>query len=1799
MIIRASERKEKEEVLDQMEPLIAEWFDSKFDYLTEPQGYAIPLIHKRKNVLVSSPTGSGKTLTAFLSIINELFILDKEEKLENKIYCVYVSPLKALANDIRKNLERPLQELRELAKEEDKKIPNITTAIRSGDTPQSERRKMVKDPPHILITTPESLALVLSSPRFREKFDDVQYFIMDEIHDISSNKRGSYLSLNVERLEEHVKGTMTRVGLSATQAPIEEIARFLGGYENGKPREVNIIEVMGEKRMDLSVLSPVEDMTLLPYEVVNARMYDLLKEKVEEHRTTLIFTNTRSGAENVSYKLQERGIRNVAAHHGSLSKDTRINVEDMLKDGDLDAAVSSTSLELGIDVGYIDLVIQVGSPKSVAKGLQRIGRAGHAVEEESKGRMIVFEKDDLVECAVLTNQAYSHEIDRVNIPENNLDVLAQAIVGMSLEKRWEIEDVYKLIKRSHCFRNLSRKDFENTLDYLSDTYHYHVYPKIWCNKKEGVLGKKGGAQMIYYLNVGTIPSDSSYRVYSQQGAPLGSLSEKFVERLSYGDVFILGGRSYEFIDTKGTRVFVRDASGKKPTVPSWSGEMLPRSFDLSMAIARFRRSLSKKMIDEDKDIIEWLREEFKLDYGSAQTILSYFKEQLSFTKAIPTDKRLVLEGYIDEKDRFNIIFHACFGRRVNDALSRAYAYAISRKFNCSTRVAVNDDSFMVTTNKKMPLEEVVGLIRVDNVESILKRGVRNTELFKQRFRHCASRAFMILRNYKGRDYSVSKQKMRSVKILDTLREYDDFPIIKETYNEILYQVLDLKNAKQVLKSIEDHEVEVVTMDYSDTPSPFAHNIVMVGISDVIMMEDKSALLRQFHQSVLEKVIPKEEIEKFQFDRKDVEEHFFKKRPSFDNKEDMLEVIEEVGPVHVFREQGNHLFLHTERSYEEVRRWGRELLNDGKIRSIWIKDTYQWLNTGSIDSYLSTLDQGDIPHGAKPILESIENEPKTAKEIYRDIDLRLKDIKNILREMERRRRINRQGIDEEGDFRFGSLSLYDVDMEKVEEIILDFMEYTGPRSMEEIAYALSMPEDRALVALNNLMDAGRIVSGKLVLGEGTQYMLQEDYHDLRFPGEEYVSERAVSSYRAEKLFKKRDSIKKYFEDFVEASTSYDVFLRVEDFSLNEWGALREKDDLMEGRFLRGRVRYILSKDLNMFVGCYRVEALDREEENILELIKKGEANSLRELKNEADVDPERVKEIVKKLDKNLYIVRKFTGDEGWSSKNVYRAVDIEPMDRDKAKKELILRLLKAHGPVSLSDLRYMTGFRRRVVESILSSEVISGDVIKIMVGPSQRELYLMENEIDYLRSASKEDYEGLHILSRKDPYARPLWADIFGRYGDDYVFPIIKKSSVRGGVERWKMSGCIEVRHLDLDDISLIEESIDALDMMMDFHKKEGYDVLRIRHVNNKTPSEMDSAVLKEFIDNGYKLIQDMLVKGNVEEEVYSQKELRMMILRRQHLLDKQFSDVDSALKILKGARSEEELRERTQGTPSLRWKHRRGKVIKGKMVPPYVLYCYPEDAGVYRDAKNLVFDNVKEDILKITKDNQPVSKRTIGVISPYIKSKTFDSLNELYEGSVICQNAKGEYLEVPSSGLTEYDAKKKVVKWAFNSFGVFTAERLSYYLGNSFKMSDIRLILSDLVEDGYLSKGFFRKGDDTLRWIISDDLEDLDFLKCNTDKKFIITPKDRLNIYFREDIKDTFESSTFYVVFDGTRIVAGFSAKIRSGRLHIDEFKGPSKYMKYIREWAYDHNLAIKEKKKKKRTSDYEVRKWYERTRGL
>ncbi len=903
-----------EETFNTLCPLVRNWFKEKFKEFSPPQKFSIMNIHNRENTLISSPTGSGKTLSAFTAILNELIQLSGRGLIENKVYCIYISPLKALANDIEKNLNRPLKELKELAektiKDSSENI-NIKVAIRTGDSTTAEKASMLKKSPHILITTPESLGIMLTSPKFRETLKGVEWVIIDEIHAIASSKRGTQLSLGIERLAALVKKNnpyhkFTRIGLSATVSPLEKVAQFLVGME--KPdleefRDCKIIDVQNIKKMDLKVLSPVSNLIESDFKNTHDKMYELIDNLIQDHKTTLIFTNTRSATERVVHHLKDKFPRNyvklteekdiinkmdknivdkksikendedindksyIGAHHSSLSKEHRLNIENRLKEGKLKCVVSSTSLELGIDIGYIDLVILLGSPKSVARALQRIGRSGHKLHDISKGRIIVLDRDDLVECSVLLKAAIEHKIDKVDIPENALDVLAQEIYGMAIEESRSLEEVYNIVKSSYSYRNIDRKDFIEIIRYLTGEYvsleDRNVYAKIWYDQSTGMIGKKGKlARVLYMTNIGTIPDESFIKVKLQgsldnENSYIGQIDENFLERLKRSDVFVLGGNTYEFLYAQGMTAFVRTSVNRPPTVPSWASETLPLSYDLALEIQKFRRLMNDYFEKKStkKEIMEFINKYLYVDEYGANAIYEYFSDQYNYS-AIPHDKCITIEYFTEEHKKY-IIFHTLYGRRVNDVISRILGMVISRIQHKDVEININDNGFYILTEDNIQAARAFSLIKSKDLRKIAQMSLDKTEILARRFRHCATRSLMILRTYMGKRKSVGKQQVSSRLLINSARRIsEDFPILKEARREILEDLMDIKSAQKVIESIE-HERITIKEIHTDIPSPFAFNIITMGYTDIMKVEDKMTFLRRMHDMVKAKISLKE------------------------------------------------------------------------------------------------------------------------------------------------------------------------------------------------------------------------------------------------------------------------------------------------------------------------------------------------------------------------------------------------------------------------------------------------------------------------------------------------------------------------------------------------------------------------------------------------------------------------------------------------------------------------------------------------------------------------------------------------------------------------------------------------------------------------------------------------------------------------------------------------------------------------------------------------------------------------------
>ena len=837
------------ETQETLHPLVREWFFSRFKDFSLTQLYGVKTIRDRKNILITAPTGGTKTLTAFLSILNYLVELSLKNELEDKIYAVYVSPLKALSSDIFVNLIRPLEEIKALAEKKGMKMQEIRVGLRTGDTTAAERARHARKSPHIYVTTPESLGIVLVTPKFVEKVKALEFIIVDEIHAMT-NKRGVFLSLVLEHLCSMSVIEPVRIGLSATISPLEEIARFLVGVG----RDCLIADVKLLKGIDIGLDYPGETILEAENSESQRRLYHLLDLLIQEHKTTLIFTNTRAATERIIHYLDlhfpGKYQGEIGAHHSSMSKEQRFIIEDRLRKGELKVVVSSTSLELGIDIGSIDLVVLLRSPKSVSRALQRIGRAGHQLHSQPKGRFLVLDRDDLVECSILMKEMIEKHIDRAEIPRNCLDVLAQQLFGMAITRIWDVEEMLQVIRKSACYENLSKEDFFDVLSYLAGDYaleHRHVYAKIWYDQATKQVGKRGKlARVLYMTNIGTIAEEGFISVVvgagEGKGSLIGKIDEGFLERMKRGDIFVLGGKKYQFLFSRGMKAFVRANVSKNPTIPSWFSEMLPLSFDVALEIGRFRR-LVKERLENKKEGIAFIQKHVYCQKKVAEDIFNYCLEQNAFA-LVPDDQTLVVEKFKDTKEY--LVFHSLYGRRVNDALSRAYAYAAARLKHRDVEIGINDNGFFIA-GEELDEDKMIKFVTSKNLREILKEAIERTDVLRRRFRHCAGRSLMILRQYKGREKSVGRQQVHSEFLFKAVKQLsNEFPILREARREVFEDLMDVVRAEGVLRLIENGRLQVKKIR-SQLISPFGLNLMMQGRSDLIKMEDRASFLKRMHE----------------------------------------------------------------------------------------------------------------------------------------------------------------------------------------------------------------------------------------------------------------------------------------------------------------------------------------------------------------------------------------------------------------------------------------------------------------------------------------------------------------------------------------------------------------------------------------------------------------------------------------------------------------------------------------------------------------------------------------------------------------------------------------------------------------------------------------------------------------------------------------------------------------------------------------------------------------------------------------
>ena len=867
-------------------PLVQEWFTDRFSTPTEPQEQGWPHILAGHTTLISAPTGSGKTLAAFLACINRLVCKALAGELSDRTEVLYISPLKALGNDIQKNLEIPLGEILQMAGDRGLLMPEIRTAVRTGDTLMKDRRLMLKRPPHILVTTPESFYILLTAEKSRAILRDVETVIVDEIHAVADDKRGVHLSLSLERLEQLTHRPPVRIGLSATQKPIEEVARFLAGNPDAhNPRPDPVIVNVGHKRkLDLGVEVPSTELGPVASNEMWDEIYQRIVQLVNSHRSTLVFVNTRRLAERIAHELGELlGEENVAAHHGSLSRKLRLEAERKLKEGQIKVLVATASLELGIDVGTVDLVCHISSPRSIAVALQRVGRSGHWRGAVPKGRFFVTTRDDLAECAVLVRAIRLGELDRLIFPEASLDVLAQQIVAccaslssaaradeilkfdvasnasvsLSLNDGWDEDELFALVKRAYPYRNLSRQSFDEVLTMLSEGIasqrgRYGAY--VHHDKVNRRLRARRGARLAAITSGGAIPDNALFSVVAEpDGGNVGTVDEDFAVESQAGDIMLLGNTSWRIrrVEAKTSRMLVEDAHGAPPSVPFWRGEAPARTEELSMQLGQLRKEISNRLqgvtplegwrnLPIVAECVRWLREECGLDLSGAEQLIQYTLEGRVVLGDVPTQTTIIAERFFDEGGGMQLIIHAPFGGRINKAWGLALRKRFCRGFNFELQAAATDNGLNIALAEQhsFPLADVFQFLHSESMPPILEQAALASPIFGTRWRWDATRALALLRFQGGKKVPPQIQRMRSDDLLASVFpdvaacqeniegdiKIPDHPLVREVMKDVMTEALDVDGLADVLRGIEQGRIRCIAVD-TPVPSQFSHEIL--------------------------------------------------------------------------------------------------------------------------------------------------------------------------------------------------------------------------------------------------------------------------------------------------------------------------------------------------------------------------------------------------------------------------------------------------------------------------------------------------------------------------------------------------------------------------------------------------------------------------------------------------------------------------------------------------------------------------------------------------------------------------------------------------------------------------------------------------------------------------------------------------------------------------------------------------------------------------------------------------------------
>ena len=1745
-----SEISESDDILSKLSAPVRNWFLDKFPDFTEPQKVAIPQILAGEHLLLCSPTGSGKTLTAFLSIIDDLVRQSMAGSLSDTVHCIYISPIKALANDIQKNLIGPLNEIKE------RFLPgrtqDIKVGLRTGDTPQKERERMLRKPPHILITTPESLGLALASKRFRPLLNDLKWLIVDELHSLVPTKRGTHLSLSLALMDSVVESDVQRIGISATMEPLNEVAEFLVASDSredeGDVQRVSIAKISGSRKLDLDIILPTPRFTSIPVKEILDHNIDRIKELVESHTTTLVFVNTRNMTETFVQRLKVAGLEGVEGHHGSMDKSIRLDVEQQLKEGMLRCVVSSSSLEMGIDIGSVDLVIQVGSPGSIATALQRIGRAGHQVGGLPRARFLPTSSHDLLEIVALQNGILSGNMDLLKFPQNCLDVLAQFLIGLTIIREWDIDEAYELVQLSWPYRNLPYDDYIEVLDLLEEER------RIWVDWEENRFGKRGYAQMIYYTNIGTISPDNNYLVFTSDGTLVGQLSSSFVSSLRNGDVFLLGGSTYRVSSVIGTRVNVTPATGFRPTIPSWTGEAMSRTSELSFEVLELLSILTVQY-RRGNSITPFLIDVLGLNKPVANALSQFLDEHSATTFQVPSKDRILVEQV--EAPLPTYVVTTCRGRAFNLALGYLFAGMAVRDEITVHELSFDENGFMAKLSHEVEISSIPEVFRSRGSEEILNKYLIDSQLFAKRFREVSSRSMLNPRRIGAEEVSPKQFQLKAEQIMNRHRTMDDSVIVREAMSEILTTDLEMDQLRQFMERMGSEDVRIVHRRVK-IPSPLGLTLFMSSFEDLLSLRTRAYLIKDVDPEILRRLLGARSLAT-ELDREKLSQYYQSKVSVPKNANELLRLMDMGGGLE--RQLTHPLYSDKLKDieFETLRAWVHELAERGLITKV------RGTGLEKIDDKWFSMRMTEV-HGTLGCLAVAgAAEMDDLRELYTG---------GLSYEVG-------EGFVGGEPSKWKEKQLSDP-LDCLRLKLLDMLGSECPQTIHSLSERLPFPTAQVEAILQELEMRNLVSIGFFTQTDEGEFILRID--EYRITGGEFnvIDYRTLQTLILNKSFSKFEEPADAIRNLTFVQRREELLHRVENYRFRDWKDIKHDSDIYNGRLLHNRVGYTLSEKLPMLMGLRGEPWFGTLEEELIEKIPE-EGISRNDLfsdypKGKENAHIQRsLKSALSNMERQLVVAKQFVDVPNRKrSMAIFKRLHgkVKPLPFDKALTELISRI----GPVRLHTLRLFVSRPVEELADTLRELERRGSIARVVaLQPDPTDYYSSHEDAERLLSPMQEDRK-MRILAQSDPFSSRFIQEVRLLLKQGWYYPVFKGVDPICRVLMFVVNDYLEIKDINIPH-SYLDDFKETFAELLENYRDRLIDVSVLHAFNGVPVHDCDENIQQILSELGFSSMGDgeRYIRGGVVEP-RSRKEInRLLFFHHSIHQNSRWENETLALENSIELRDDFSLRGRCEmfrvNLDSMVAAH---QLHQGSNLRGHLVWARYQHFQRLLSIRNVPTESEDEEILQFFRDtNDPDLYMERNAMS---RSEFRKLVSPLVRSGHLIQDYRGGFRTVePLRKIDLWEIKRNYLRKLVEDYPVITLKQVERLAGASFAPEEISDVMHDFEDDGTLIKGFLVDDLQDICWGRLDMLEGMG--KISRTRALVIPPSDPLIHYFGSLLRERFGFGSAYLVFHKEEPIAAFKANTRNDKIELTDFVGDSELEKeairVMKEFAWEHDMPL------------------------